>query len=59
MLSFYFANMFKRKKETEFKTYFVDDITSSMDNMNVLSLDIIKYQLYKKDGVINQFFFST
>jgi hypothetical protein len=31
-----------------------------MDDMNVLSfVDIIKYQLYQKDGVINQFFFST
>lgn len=60
MLSFFFANMFKRKEETEFKTYFVDDITSCMDDMNVLSfVDIIKYQLYQKDGVINQFFFST
>ncbi len=60
MLSFFFANMFKRKVETEFKTYFVDDITSCMDDMNVLSfIDIIKYQLYQKDGVIRQFFFST
>lgn len=60
MLSFFFANMFKRREETEFKTYFVDDITSCMDDMNVLSfVDIIKYQLYQKDGVIKQFFFST
>lgn len=60
MLSYFFANMFKRKYETEFKTYFVDDITSCMDDMNILSFtDIIKYQLYQKDGVINQFFFST
>ncbi|OPX41831.1 hypothetical protein CLHUN_43010 [Ruminiclostridium hungatei] len=60
MLSFFFANMFKRREETEFRTYFVDDITSCMDDMNMLSfIDIIKYQLYQKDGVINQFFFST
>ena len=28
--------------------------------MNVLTfVDIIKYQLYQEDGVINQFFFAT
>lgn len=60
MLSYFFANMFKRKAETEFKSYFVDDITNCMDDMNTLSfVDMIKYQLYQKDGVINQFFFST
>lgn len=60
MLAYFFANMFKRKDETQFKVYFVDDITSCMDDMNVLSfVEIIKYQLYKKDGVIDQIFFST
>jgi exonuclease SbcC len=60
MLAYFFANMFKRKKETPFKTYFIDDITSCMDDINILSfVDIIKYQLYQNDGVINQFFFST
>jgi exonuclease SbcC len=60
ILSYFFANMFKRKDETNFKTYFIDDITSSMDDMNVLSfVDIIKYQLSKQAGVIDQIFFST
>lgn len=60
ILSYFFANMFKRKDETSFKTYFIDDITSSMDDMNVLSfVDIIKYQLSMRDGVIDQIFFST
>ncbi|MBU3156336.1 AAA family ATPase [Clostridium estertheticum] len=60
MLSYFFANMFKRNEETPFKTYFIDDVTSCMDDMNILSfVDIIKYQLYQNDGVINQFFFST
>lgn len=60
ILSYFFANMFKRKEETMFRTYFIDDITSSMDDMNVLSfVDIIKYQLSKQDGVIDQIFFST
>lgn len=60
ILSYFIGNMFKRKEETLFRTYFVDDITSYMDDMNVLTfVDIIKYQLYQKDGVINQFFFAT
>ncbi|HHY26719.1 MAG TPA: AAA family ATPase [Desulfitobacterium dehalogenans] len=60
VLSYFFANMFKRKSETNFKSYFVDDITNCMDDMNVLTfVDIIKYQLYQKEGVINQLFFST
>lgn len=60
ILSYFIGNMFKRKEETPFKTYFIDDITSCMDDMNALSfVDIIKYQLYQKDGVINQIFFST
>lgn len=61
ILSYFFGNMFKRRGETQFKVYFVDDITSAMDDMNVLSfVDIIKYQLYRsKDGVIDQLFFAT
>lgn len=60
MLSYFFANMFKRKNETDFKTFFVDDITSCMDDMNILSFtDIIKYLLYQNDDIINQLFFST
>lgn len=60
ILSYFFANMFIRKDQTQFRTYFVDDITSCMDDMNILSfIEIIKYQLYSNDGVINQFFFAT
>lgn len=59
MLSYFLGNMFKRKDEIQFKIYFVDDITSSMDDMNVLSfVEVIKYQLVRGD-VIGQFFFST
>lgn len=60
MISYFIANMFKRKEETDFKSYFVDDITSALDDMNVLSfIEMIKYQLDRENGVINQFFFST
>ncbi|WP_050607397.1 AAA family ATPase [Clostridium niameyense] len=60
MMSYFFANMFRRSESTAFKTYFVDDITSCLDDMNVLSfIDMIKYLLSRENGVINQIFFST
>jgi len=60
MVSYFLANAFKRYHETEFRTYFFDDITNCLDDMNILSFcDLIKYQLYDNNGVINQFFFST
>lgn len=64
MLSYFISNMFLRAEKVEFKSYFVDDITSVLDDVNVLSfIDFIKYQLDKKlsskDTVINQFFFAT
>ena len=40
--------------------YFVDDITSCMDDINMLAfLDFIKYQLSNKNSAIDQLFFST
>ena len=64
MLSYFIANMFLRGDKVEFKSYFVDDITSVLDDMNVLSfIDFIKYQLdnnlNSENTVINQFFFAT
>ena len=60
MMSYFFANMFRRSETTAFKTYFVDDITSCLDDMNVLSfIDMIKYLLSRENGVVNQIFFST
>ncbi|MDA3732445.1 AAA family ATPase [Niameybacter massiliensis] len=60
MIALFLGNAFRRTNETVFKTYFLDDITNSMDDMNVLSLvEIIKYQLNIEEGVFNQFFFST
>lgn len=60
MISYFIANIFKRQEETDFKSYFVDDITNVLDDMNVMSfIELIKYQLDSENGVINQFFFST
>lgn len=60
MISYFLANIFKRREETVFNSYFVDDITSSMDDMNILSLvDIVKYELSNEKSAIKQFFFAT
>lgn len=60
MISYFIANMFKRKNETDLKSYFLDDITNVLDDMNVMSfIELVKYQLAREDGVINQIFFST
>lgn len=60
MMSYFFANMFRRRESSSFKTYFVDDITNCLDDMNVLSfIDMIKYLLSRDNSVINQVFFST
>lgn len=66
MLSYLLGNAFRRKETGSFHCYFVDDITNSMDDINLVSfIDLIKYQLAesrKENGentAIQQFFFST
>jgi exonuclease SbcC len=66
MLSYLLGNAFRRKDTGRFHCYFVDDITNSMDDINLISfIDLIKYQLAasrnedNKNTAINQFFFST
>ncbi len=66
MISYLLGNAFLRKDTGSFHCYFVDDITNSMDDINMVSfIDLIKYQLAKSrkgDGentAIQQFFFST
>ena len=42
------------------KIYFIDDLTSCMDDVNMLSfLDLLKYLLKDKEGPIDQLFFVT
>lgn len=66
MLSYLLGNAFRRRDTGSFHCYFVDDITNSMDDINLVSfIDLIKYQLAEsrtengKNTAIQQFFFST
>ncbi|PPK80661.1 exonuclease SbcC [Lacrimispora xylanisolvens] len=60
MLSYFLGNALRLKAIDPFSIYFVDDITSCMDDINMLAfLDFIKYQLSSKNSAIDQLFFST
>ncbi len=60
MISYYFANMYRRKSTESIKVYMMDDVTNSLDDINLLSfIDMLKYMLSNDEMVIDQFFFST
>lgn len=60
MISYFFGNIFRLKGKETFPVYFIDDITSCMDDINMLAfLDLIKYQLEKQDRAMHQIFFAT
>lgn len=60
MLSYFFSNVFRFKDSGSFKIYFLDDITSTMDDINMLAFfDLIKYQLSSENSAIDQLFFTT
>lgn len=60
MISYFFGNIFRMQEKEMFPVYFIDDITSCMDDINMLAfLDLIKYQLINVDKVMNQIFFAT
>ena len=60
MLAYFFASIFSRMTEERFPVYFIDDLTSCMDDINMLAfLDLTKYQLLIADGGIDQLFFSS
>lgn len=67
MLSYFIGNIFRRRNVADgIKVYFIDDITSCMDDINMLAfLDFIKYQISGNDlkapdnAAISQLFFST
>lgn len=66
MLSYLLGNAFRRRDMGSFHCYFVDDITNSMDDINLVAfVDFIKYQLAEsrkengENAAIQQFFFST
>lgn len=60
MLSYFFGNIFRLQGSEKFPVYFIDDITSCMDDINMLAfLDLIKYQLMRSDRPMHQIFFVT
>jgi len=59
MLSYFFGNIFRLQGSEKFPVYFIDDITSCMDDINMLAfLDLIKYQLMRSDRPMHQIFFN-
>jgi exonuclease SbcC len=63
MLSYFLGNLYRRASSDKLKAYFIDDITSCMDDINMLAfLDFIKYQLLAnpaQGAAIDQLFFAT
>lgn len=60
MLAYFFANIIRYNNRSIFKTYFIDDITASLDDLNILAfLDMMKYIICDNPNIMNQIFFST
>ncbi len=60
MLAYFFANAIRNNNRSLFKTYFIDDITASLDDLNILAfLDMMKYIISDNPNIMNQIFFST
>ena len=60
MLSYFLGNSFKRAKEQNFKVYFIDDLTSCLDDINMLAfIDFVKQQVLKEHMAMDQLFFAT
>lgn len=60
MLSYFLGNAFQLLEKEKFPIYLMDDITSCMDDVNMLAfLDLVKYQLQIENGVFDQLFFAS
>ena len=64
MLSVFFSNAKRivndKNNSEKFHCYFIDDITSCMDDINMLAfVDFIKYQTSGNNRCMDQLFFST
>ncbi|EJT6151438.1 TPA: AAA family ATPase [Clostridium perfringens] len=60
MISYFIGNILKRKNENLIESFFMDDITNCLDDINVLSfIDIIKYLINDENNGMNQLFFAT
>ena len=59
VLALFFAGIKAREYDNKLKLYFIDDLTSCMDDVNMLAfVDLLKYQLDSKQ-VMDQLFFAT
>ncbi|NFN94675.1 hypothetical protein FDB28_11410 [Clostridium botulinum] len=60
MISYFIGNILKRRNENVLGTFFMDDMTSCLDDINILSfIDTIKYLISDEVSVMNQLFFAT
>ncbi|MBR7090521.1 MAG: hypothetical protein IKI46_08550 [Lachnospiraceae bacterium] len=59
MLAHFFAGITARNDNEKVKIYFIDDLTSCMDDVNMLAfMDLLKYQM-SSNNTIEQLFFIT
>lgn len=59
MLAHFFAGINSRNDREKMKIYFIDDLTSCMDDVNMLAfMDLLKYQISSK-ATMKQLFFIT
>lgn len=60
MISYFIGNILKRRNENVLGTFFMDDMTSCLDDINILSfIDTIKYLISDEISGMNQLFFAT
>ena len=60
MLSYFLGNIFRLKDVEKMPIYFIDDITSCMDDINMLAfINLLKYQLLDSGSAMKQIFFAT
>lgn len=59
LLAYFFAGINARNEREKMKIFFIDDLTSCMDDVNMLAfIDLLKYQISSKE-TMEQLFFVT
>ncbi len=60
VVAYFIGNLLQRTDNNLFASYFIDDVTSFLDDINMLSfLDILKYIMAYSENDIQQLFFCT
>jgi DNA repair protein SbcC/Rad50 len=60
MVAYFIGNLLQRSDKHLFASYFIDDVTSFLDDINMLSfLDVLKYIMAYSENAIKQLFFCT